>query len=101
MHGGDEVRHVREDIAHHPLRTAIDRGWPFFYTEMGLTDPMLENLQGNEDFQRIMADLEAKLDAEREWVGEMLALPEPERFQGMLMDAEEQLEVLWEAQGAG
>jgi hypothetical protein len=48
-----------------------------------------------------MDELKAKLDAEREWVGEMLALPEPERFHAMLMDAEAQLEVLWEAQGAG
>jgi tetratricopeptide (TPR) repeat protein len=84
----------------HWLQVAIDRGWPFYYTEMGRTDPMLENLHGNEDFERIMDDLKAKLDAEREWVREMLALPEPERFHAMLMDAEEQLEVLWEAQGA-
>jgi DNA-binding SARP family transcriptional activator/TolB-like protein len=87
--------------ANHWLQVAIDRGWPFYYTEMGRTDPMLENLRGNEGFERIMDELKAKLDAEREWVREMLALPEPERFHAMLMDAEEQLEVLWEAQGAG
>jgi len=85
----------------HWLQVAIDRGWPFYYTEMGRTDPMLENLHGNEDFERLMDELQAKLDAEREWVREMLALPEPERFQAMLIDAEEQLEVLWEALGAG
>ena len=85
----------------HRLQVAIDRGWPFYYTEMGRTDPMLEYLHGNEDFERIMDDLRAKLDAEREWVKEMLALPEPERFHAMLMDAEAQLEVLWEAQSAG
>ena len=45
--------------------------------------------------------MKAELDAEREWAMEMLALPEPERFHAMLMDAEERLEVLWEAQGAG
>jgi tetratricopeptide (TPR) repeat protein len=77
------------------LEIAIDRGWTFYYTEMGLADPMLENLHGNEDFERIMADLKATLDAERAWATEMLAVPEPERFRLMLIDAEEQLEVLW------
>jgi DNA-binding SARP family transcriptional activator/tetratricopeptide (TPR) repeat protein len=89
------------DRAIYWLQVAIDRGWPFYYTEMGPTDPMLENLLENPKFQRIMADLKAELDAEREWAMEMLALPEPERFHAMLMDAEERLEVLWEAQGAG
>jgi DNA-binding SARP family transcriptional activator/TolB-like protein len=89
------------DRAIHWLQVAIDRGWPFYYTEMGPTDPMLENLLENPDFQRMMADLKAELDAEREWVMEMLALPEPERFHAMLMDAEARLEVLWAAQGAG
>jgi tetratricopeptide (TPR) repeat protein len=89
------------DRAIHWLQVAIDRGWPFYYTEMGPTDPMLENLLENPEFQGIMADLKAELDAEREWAMEMLALPEPERFHAMLMDAEERLEVLWEAQGAG
>ncbi len=89
------------DQANHWLQVAIDRGWTFYYTEMGPDDPMLENLLANPEFQRIMADLKAELDAEREWVMEMLALPEPERFHAMLMDAEARLEVLWEAQGAG
>jgi tetratricopeptide (TPR) repeat protein len=30
----------------HWLQVAIDRGWPFYYTKMGRTDPMLENLRG-------------------------------------------------------
>jgi tetratricopeptide (TPR) repeat protein len=89
------------DQALHWLQVAIDRGWPFYYTEMGRTDPMLENLRGNQEFEQIMDDLKAKLDAEREWVREMLDLPEPERFHAMLMDAEAQLEVLWEAEGEG
>jgi tetratricopeptide (TPR) repeat protein/TolB-like protein len=89
------------DQAVHWLQVAIDRGWPFYYTEMGRTDPMLENLRGNQDFERIMDELKGKLEAEREWVREMLALPEPERFHAMLMDAEAQLEVLWKAQGVG
>jgi tetratricopeptide (TPR) repeat protein/TolB-like protein len=84
----------------HLLRIAIDRGWPFYYTEMGRTDPMLKNLLGHEEFEAIMGDLKAKLDAEREWVQEMLALPEQERFKRMLMDAERQVETLWEAQRA-
>jgi tetratricopeptide (TPR) repeat protein/TolB-like protein len=83
------------------LGVAIDRGWPFYYTELGPTNPMLENLVGNEDFESLMADLKAELDAEREWVREMLALPEPERFHAMLIDAETRLELLWEAQAAG
>lgn len=85
----------------HWLQVAIDRGWPFYYTEMGRTDPMLENLLGHEEFERIMGNLKAQLDAEREWAEEMLALPEPERFRQMLMDAERQVETLWEAQDKG
>lgn len=84
--------------ANHWLQVAIDRGWAFYYTEMGPEDPMLENLREDPEFQRIMGDLKAELDAEREWVMEMLALPEPERFHAMLIDAESRLEVLWEAQ---
>lgn len=90
-----------QEQAVHWIQVAIDRGWPFYYTEMGRTDPMLENVRGNQDFERIMNELKAELDAERAWVDEMLALPEPERFRQMLMDAEEQLEAFWEAQGAG
>jgi len=81
------------------LEIAIDRGWDFYYTEMGLTDPMLENLRGNEEFEWIMADLKDVLDAERAWATVMLAVPEPERFRLMLIDAEEQLEILWEETG--
>lgn len=87
------------DQANHWLGVAIDRGWPFYYTEMGRTDPMLESLLGNEEFERLMADLKEELDAERAWIEEMLALPEPERLHAMLIDAEERLEALWEAQG--
>jgi tetratricopeptide (TPR) repeat protein len=83
------------DQAIHWLQVAIARGWPFYYTEMGRTDPMLESLLGNEDFERIMDELKARLDAERAWLTEMLALPEPERFKAMLLDAEEQLEIMW------
>lgn len=83
------------DQAVYWLQVAVDRGWPFHYTEMGRTDPMLESLLGDEDFELIMDDLKARLDAEREWLMEMLALPEPERFRAMLLDAEEQVEIMW------
>jgi hypothetical protein len=83
------------DQAVYWLQVAVDRGWPFYYTEMGRTDPMLESLLGDEDFELIMDDLKARLDAEREWLMEMLALPEPERFRAMLLDAEEQVEIMW------
>ncbi len=62
---------------------------------------MLESLLGNPDFESLMDGLKEELDAERAWVREMLALPEPERFQRMLIDAEEQLELFWEAQEEG
>jgi DNA-binding SARP family transcriptional activator/TolB-like protein len=89
------------DQAVHWLGVAIDRGWPFYYTEMGRTDPMLENLLGNEGFEKLMDDLKAELDAERAWAMEMLALPEPERFRRMLIDAEEVLTAFFEAERVG
>ena len=87
------------DEAVHWMGVAIDRGWPFYYTEMGPEDPMLENVRDDPRFIALMEGLKAKLDSEREWAQEMMALPEPERFQAMLADAEAQLEAMWEGSG--
>lgn len=83
------------DRAIQRLEIAFDRGWTWVNTEVGFGDPMLENLRGIEEFERVMGDLKALMAAEGDWAMEMLALPEPERLRRMLVDAEQQLEKLW------
>ena len=62
---------------------------------MGPTDPMLENVRDDPRFVALMHGVKARLDSERAWVQEMMALPEPARFEAMLADAEAQLEAMW------
>ena len=88
------------DRAIHWMNVAIERGWPWYYTTMGMTDPMLEAVRDDPRFIELMEAAKATLDTERAWVQEVMALPEPERFQRMVEDAESKLRALWEESGS-
>ena len=46
-------------------------GWYFAYTYMGPVDPMLENLRGDERFEKLMNGVRSNLDAQRARIEEM------------------------------
>ena len=50
------------------MRDAIDAGWRDY--RLALRDPWFENLHGDEEFQRLMKDVEAMVDEMRRRVEE-------------------------------
>jgi serine/threonine-protein kinase len=81
------------------LREALDNGWPFAYTYMGLMDPMLENLKGNETFETMMDEARAALDRQRERMMEMDTLSRDELITLLLAEAHAELKKLRREEG--
>jgi tetratricopeptide (TPR) repeat protein len=90
------VHAIQGDIAEaiRWLREALDHGWFFAYTYMGLRDPMLETLRGSVEFETMMADARADLDRQREWMIEAETRSEEDLLAELIAQAHADLEEL-------
>jgi hypothetical protein len=66
---------------------------------MGLMDPMLENLKGNETFETMMDEARAALDRQRERMMEMDTLSRDELITLLLAEAHAELKKLRREEG--